>query len=866
MAKKAYEMSFQIGGKLASSFSSTFSKASSSLVDLKNQARQTQRALNQLGNDFRRGKIHQSQYTDSTERLVHELERLEREQNRISTLKTSFSNGLNTAKQVASIAAVGTAYAGTGLALNSVKKAMNFEEQLSSIKAVTGISAEQLSLVRQESLKQGAATKYSAFEAAQGFEELLKAGMSLETSLNGGLNSSLNLATAGGLELSESAAFVSDALNGFKKDSMTAADAANILAGAANASSTGVREIGLGLSAVGPVADGLGVSFKEVNATLALFSNNSLKGSDAGTSFKTMLSNLVPMTDDAKEAFRKFGLVNKKGKNILFDSNGELKDMTEVAGILQKSFKHLNAEQRQQVFYTMFGSDAIRAANIIYKEGAEGIEKMYDEMSKVTALDVAKAKMDNATGAVEQLSGAFETMQIIGAEALNPLIKEGALNLADSFERNASAVEKFGQRTANTLGEVFEPFLLSKPVKPEFDGSNFKKYDELMLKYKQDLEKYKKFSGMDFGDKVVYSLDEGSAKIEKWLDGPGGESVNKIFAKIGEIAAKAWYEAFTGALKASVSNTAQGNLFAGIGMFAAANFLTGGLLGKGMIGAGKWGAGKLKGARVAKTLQVAATPKVVTTIDPTASKPVTTLSKGGKVMQFPGTKAVETAGKATGKAGSLKSILPKAGKVLGIAGKAALPLSIATELFNIFSAQDKTKATIQAGAGIAGGIGGAKVGALAGSFFGPVGTVLGGLIGGVGGYLGGRWLGGKGTDAVRNRAAAQQAPLEAPGPTQAINTNIQLATKNLSLLAMYSGQASGWVVGSFTGIKSSADKVKSNLDLLTMYTGQASGWLASLNGIQTAGQRVIRALNNLERRIDSVELPSMSSRRLSFNG
>lgn len=863
MAKKAFEMSFQIGGKLASSFSSTFSKATTGLHELKSQARQTQRALDQLGSDFRRGKITQDQYAESTDRLTNELKQLENAQNRIKAINTTFSNGVNATKHAAGIAAVGTAAATTGLALNSVKKAMDFESQLSSIKAVTGITSEQLKMVRQEALKQGAATKYSALEAAQGFEELLKAGIPLETALGDGLSSALNLATAGGLELAESAEILSDGLNGFKKDGMKAADVANILAGAANASSTGVQEMKFGLSAVGPVADGIGVSFKEVNATLAAFSNNALKGSDAGTSLKTFLSNVIPKTDDAIALFQKYGLLTKDNTNIFFDANGELKDMAKVADILKTKFKNLSAQQRSDVFYELFGSDAIRAANILYKEGAAGIEKMYDEMSKVTALDVAKTKMDNAAGAVEQLSGAFETMQIIGAEAVNPLIKAGALNLAESFERNASAVEKFGQRTANAFGEVFEPFLVSKPIKPEFDGSNLKKYDEEMLKYQHNLAKYKKFSGMDFGDKVVYSLDEASVKTEMWLNGSGGESMNKIFTKLGEIAANAWIDAFTGAIKTTGSNVMQGNFAAALGTGSVAWMLGGGLLTKGAIGAGKWGVDKLKGAKAATS----AASSVVTTAKATApTKAISTPVKGGNIVQLPGAKAVETASKTS----VAKSILGKSGKFLG---KAALPLTVLTEGYNIYKSNDKTKATVQAGGGIAGGLAGAKLGAMGGAALGSIipglgtaiGAAIGSVVGGVGGYFGGKWLAGKGTDAVRNRAAAQSAPSDATASTQIINTNVQQATKNLSLLAMYSGQASGWVVGSFTGIKSSADKVKSNLDLLTMYTGQASGWLASLNGIQTAGQRVIRALNNLERRIDNVELPSFS-RRLSFNG
>ena len=42
---------------------------------------------------------------------------------------------------------------------------------------------------------------------------------------------------------------------------------------------------------------------------------------------------------------------------------------------------------------TLFGSDAVRGATILFKEGAKGVNEMWDAMSKVTAADVAKQRL-----------------------------------------------------------------------------------------------------------------------------------------------------------------------------------------------------------------------------------------------------------------------------------------------------------------------------------------------------------------------------------------------------------------------------------------------------------------------------------------
>ena len=85
-------------------------------------------------------------------------------------------------------------------------------------------------------------------------------------------------ATAGELDLKEAAEITSTALNAFRRDGMTATQAANQLAGAANASATDVHELKYGLSMVAPVASGLGLSFRDTTNALAVFAQNGLKG------------------------------------------------------------------------------------------------------------------------------------------------------------------------------------------------------------------------------------------------------------------------------------------------------------------------------------------------------------------------------------------------------------------------------------------------------------------------------------------------------------------------------------------------------------------------------------------------------------
>jgi TP901 family phage tail tape measure protein len=318
--------------------------------------------------------------------------------------------------------AVGAVVVGTFAA--SVGAAANFEQKMKDIEAVAGATGSEMEQLGDLAKEMGAKTAFSASEAAMGIEELIKAGLTVEQVIGGGLEGALNLATAGGLQLAEAAEIASTALNSFKDDNLTVADSANILAGAANASATDVREMKFGLSQVSAVAAGAGLSFQDTATALASFAMNGLKGSDAGTSLKTMLQNLQPRTEEQIGLFEELGLMTKEGANAFYDMNGEIKSMPEIAGLLQKSMKDMTDQQRSFALETIFGSDAVRAGNILFKEGAEGLNEMWAAMSKVTAADVATTKMETLNGAFLEFQGAVETIGIKIGEDFLPILTQ----------------------------------------------------------------------------------------------------------------------------------------------------------------------------------------------------------------------------------------------------------------------------------------------------------------------------------------------------------------------------------------------------------------------------------------------------------
>ena len=326
-------------------------------------------------------------------------------------------------KKVGQAGGAATLTLAAGLALVS-KSAIDFEKQISAIGAVSGASSQDLEALRKKALQLGADTAFSASEAANAMEELAKAGVSLPDILNGAADAAVNLAAAGGVDLPTAAEIAANALGQFELKASDLAHVVDLIAGAANASAISVDDFNLSMKQAGAVANLVGVNFDDMATAIALMGRNGIKGSDAGTSLKTMLLNLQPATAKQADEFKRLGIITKDGTNIFFDAHGQLKSLADISGILQEKTKNMTAAQRSATLEILFGSDAIRAAAILTKNGADGFTEMAAAMGKVKAADVAAARLDNVAGSIEQLKGSIETAAITIGSVLLPTIRK----------------------------------------------------------------------------------------------------------------------------------------------------------------------------------------------------------------------------------------------------------------------------------------------------------------------------------------------------------------------------------------------------------------------------------------------------------
>lgn len=300
----------------------------------------------------------------------------------------------------------------------AVKTAADFDQGMSRVRAATHETDENMARLGEAAKKAGADTAFSAEEAAMGIEEMAKAGVSTEAILSGGLNGALALAAAGSMEVGDAAELAASAMTMFKLEGDKLPHVADLLAAGAGKAQGSVKDMGDALNQSGLVAAQSGLEIEETAGALAMFASNGLTGSDAGTSFKTMLQRLNPQTKAARELTEQLGI-------SAYDAGGNFIGMEAYAGKLKGALAGMSEEQKSATLQTLFGSDAIRAAAVIAESGAEGMKEWTDKVNDSGyAAKTAGALQDNLAGDLEKLGGAFDTVFLKSGSAANEVLRD----------------------------------------------------------------------------------------------------------------------------------------------------------------------------------------------------------------------------------------------------------------------------------------------------------------------------------------------------------------------------------------------------------------------------------------------------------
>lgn len=317
------------------------------------------------------------------------------------------------------------ALVGVGVA---VKSYADFDKQMSSVQAATHATGGEMSQLRELAIKAGADTSYSAKEAAQGIEELSKAGIENTDIMKGGLTGALNLAAAGGLAVGEAAEFAASAMTQFQLQGKDIPHIADLLAAGAGKAQGSVRDMGLALSYAGVPAAAMGVSIEQTTGTIALFAKSGIIGEKAGTALRAML---VSMANPAEKTANLMGELGISFK----DTEGRFIGLDGAAEVLRERLAGLTEMERNAALAQIFGNEALGAAMSLYEAGADGVHKMTGEVNELGyAANTAALKQNNLTGDIEKLGGSLDSVFLKSGSGANDVLRglaQGAEDVVD---------------------------------------------------------------------------------------------------------------------------------------------------------------------------------------------------------------------------------------------------------------------------------------------------------------------------------------------------------------------------------------------------------------------------------------------------
>ena len=376
-------------------------------------------------------------------------------------VKQNMAGAMSTAGNKLSGAMLGTTMQMAGMAgigfgiFDAVKGYADFEEEMSAVKAISGATADEFQKLNEKAIQMGADTKFSALESAQAFKYMGMAGWKTNEMI-GGIAGIMNLAAASGEDLAMTSDIVTDSLSAFGLQAKDSAMFADVLAAAATNSNTNVALMGQTFKYAAPVAGALGFSVQDTALAVGLMANQGIKGSEAGTALRAMMTRLVKPTKESGEAMDILGL------NIL-DANGKMKPFRDIIADIREGMKKLSPDSKAAVAGMLAGQEAMSGLLALVNSPYADFDKLADAIdnSNGAAERMAKIRMDNLKGDLEQLSGDWDSFttklmggSIGGFRDIVQGIDNWFVGLTENFETNGITIRSVLDGITSAIKEL----------------------------------------------------------------------------------------------------------------------------------------------------------------------------------------------------------------------------------------------------------------------------------------------------------------------------------------------------------------------------------------------------------------------------
>ena len=292
---------------------------------------------------------------------------------------------------------------------------MEFEKSLSSLRALTGVTAEELNYFRAEAIRMAMDSTQSATQMVEAYKligsqmpELLKN----KTALTATAEAAVTLAEAAELDVPTAAKALTGSLNQMGQSSAHAAEYINILAAASQQGSADIPYLNKAVENAGGTASSVGIKFNELVAAIEAIAPRITDAASAGTNLRNIF--------------------------LTLESSSDQKLRPSVVG-LSRALDNLAAKNMDATQLTkMFGKESVTAAIAILQE-RDAFEQLRTGITGTnTAYEQASINNDNLAGSVGKLQSAWEAF-INTMAGTNGVLKDIVDEVKDLVEWLAEA-------------------------------------------------------------------------------------------------------------------------------------------------------------------------------------------------------------------------------------------------------------------------------------------------------------------------------------------------------------------------------------------------------------------------------------------
>lgn len=294
----------------------------------------------------------------------------------------------------------------------------SFEAGMSEVQAISGASGKDLEKLSAKAKQMGATTKFSATESATALKYMAMAGWKTNQMVSG-LSGVMNLAAASGEDLGTVSDIVTDSMTAFGLKAKDSGHFADVLAKASSSSNTNVAMMGETFKYVAPLAGSMKYSIEDTATAIGLMANAGIKGSQAGTELRSILTRLVKPPKDAAAALSALGISTTK-------ADGSMKPMRQTMAELKEKFSGLTDSQKSQYAAAIAGQEAMSGLLAIVNASDSDFNKLQKAIdnSSGAAKKQADIMNNNLQGALYDLGSAAEAVGIgIYEDIKTPLTK-----------------------------------------------------------------------------------------------------------------------------------------------------------------------------------------------------------------------------------------------------------------------------------------------------------------------------------------------------------------------------------------------------------------------------------------------------------